>query len=152
MRAACRALPRLGQLASSPAAPTSAARAAAACTEAGGGAARGANFSFSAAAGRGVGTGSAATGLRWAALVAGLGLGASGAAQLYGGGDMRGPAECQAGPAAGSAAAAGGSDQPRKTRVVVLGTGWGAVSFLKQLDPATYARECTSRCVHATMT
>lgn len=65
---------------------------------------------------------------------------------------MRGPAECQAGPAAGSAAAAGGSDQPRKTRVVVLGTGWGAVSFLKQLDPATYARECTSRCVHATMT
>ncbi len=39
---------------------------------------------------------------------------------------------------AGGSAAADTSMPKRKTRVVVLGTGWGAVSFLKSLDPKTF--------------
>lgn len=145
MRAACRALPRLGRLAPARGAPTGPG---AACAGGSPGTATAAatahGAAFSAAAGRIAATAASASKLRWAAVAAGLGLGAAGAAQLYGSSGGGCPAECQAGPGAG-ATSAGGGDQLRKTRVVVLGTGWGAISFLKQLDPATYGREYCRR-------
>lgn len=139
MRAACRALPRLPRLPAAVKSPGTAS----ACAEAvalptSATAARGA--AFSAAAGRGAGPGWLGAKFRWAGMAAGLGLGAAGAAQLYSSGGSRGPAECEAGPGAGSTGDAS-SGQQRKTRIVVLGSGWGAISFLKQLDPASYGRE-----------
>lgn len=57
-----------------------------------------------------------------------------------------GGAQCRAAAAgaeqpASAAGEAGSSAAKQKTRVVVLGTGWGAISFLKSLDPKVYGRE-----------
>ena len=93
---------------------------------------------LSAAAGAGAGGGSqaaAAPGSRrqWAlALAACLGAGSAGVQLISSGGG--GTAECKA---AQNPEAAGAAPK-RKTRVVVLGTGWGAVSFLKNLDPKSF--------------
>jgi hypothetical protein len=98
---------------------------------------------LSAAAGAGAGGGSqaaAAPGSRrqWAlALAACLGAGAAGA-QLISSGSGSSTAECKA---AQDPEAAGAAPK-RKTRVVVLGTGWGAVSFLKNLDPKSFGGAC----------
>jgi hypothetical protein len=91
-----------------------------------------------AAGGAGAGGSSAAaahSGSRrqWAlALAACLGAGAAGVQLISSGGG--GTAECKA---AQNPEAAGAAPK-RKTRVVVLGTGWGAVSFLKNLDPKSF--------------
>ncbi|EFN54551.1 hypothetical protein CHLNCDRAFT_58189 [Chlorella variabilis] len=99
--------------------------------------------SLSSAAGAGGGGGGASAAARagsrqqWAAAVAAcLGVGAVGL-QMYPGGDNT--AECEAAasppdaPPEGAPAAEAAAPK-RKTRVVVLGSGWGAVAFLKNLD------------------
>lgn len=74
------------------------------------------------------------------ALAAGLCVGAAGAGLLATGGGM---AECDApAPEGAEGAAPPAAPARRKTRIVVLGSGWGAMSFLKSLDPKTYGREC----------
>lgn len=74
---------------------------------------------------------------QWAlAVAASFGIGAAGL-QLYSGSK----AACEAEATPPDALLALSSEEAparRKTRVVVLGTGWGAISFLKSLDPKTY--------------
>lgn len=51
-------------------------------------------------------------------------------------------------PAVGEAAA-DAVPPKRKTRVVVLGSGWGAVAFLKNLDwKGAFGRECSHAATH----
>lgn len=98
----------------------------------------------SSAAGGGT-TASAAAALRGAsrqqlvlALAACLGAGAAGW-QVYI--SSSGPAGCEAPESVEGADGEAAPEPRRKTRIVVLGTGWGAVSFLKTLDPKTYGPE-----------
>lgn len=96
------------------------------------------------ASGAGAGsTGAGASRRSWAALLAAsFGAGAVGLSLA----SSQKAAECSApepeAPAGGAgpiaAAAAGGTGTPRKTRVVVLGTGWGSISFIKSLDPKSF--------------
>lgn len=73
------------------------------------------------------------------ALATGLCVGAAGAGLLAIGG---GTADCDAPAPEGDAPdGAVPALARRKTRIVVLGSGWGAMSFLKSLDPKSFGRE-----------
>lgn len=141
MRAACRALPRLPRLPAAVKSPGTAS----ACAEAvalptSATAARGA--AFSAAAGRGAGPGWLGAKFRWAGMAAGLGLGAAGAAQLYSSGGSRGPAECEAGPGAGSSERHGLWCSARAGEPSASSSSW----TLQATDVSDGCRAITARC------